>query len=150
MTPKGPGRFIPRADSKFDIRVIDAMLYDLNGGKTPVKSFSGNFADILTTGMHKENSQNTALTLKQALEIMSYDRLPGIDELDTIINNIDNYDNEQKNAIFALARMTMCREQALEGFDEYKLTKKDKSDFSILHQKYMNEFALTKEENHER
>ena len=35
----------------------------------------------------------------------------------------------------------MCRNQKLDGFDEYKLSKAEKSTYSALHQKYVDKFT---------
>ena len=50
----------------------------------------------------------SALTLKDALEILQLDGLPSVDELDEMFGNIDEYEADEKRAFYAIARMVMC------------------------------------------
>ena len=141
MTPNKPGEFIPRSDKDFKEKVINAVLQDLNGENTPVKAFFGDFADIISNDMKKHDIDKPALTLKNALEILQLDSLPSVDELDEMFDNIDEHEADEKRAFYAIARMVMCRNQKLDGFDEYKLSKAEKSTYSALHQKYVDKFT---------
>ena len=141
MTPNKSGEFIPRSDKDFKEKVINAVLQDLNGENTPVKAFFGDFADIISNDMKKQDIDKPALTLKDALEILQLDGLPSVDELDEMFGNIDEYEADEKRAFYAIARMVMCRTQKLDGFDEYKLSKAEKSTYSALHQEYVDKFT---------
>lgn len=79
--------------------------------------------------------------MKDALEILQLDGLPSVDELDEMFGNIDEYEADEKRAFYAIARMVMCRTQKLDGFDEYKLSKAEKSTYSALHQEYVDKFT---------
>ena len=130
-----------RSDKDFKEKVINAVLQDLNGENTPVKAFFGDFADIISNDMKKQDIDKPALTLKDALEILQLDGLPSVDELDEMFGNIDEYEADEKRAFYAIARMVMCRTQKLDGFDEYKLSKAEKSTYSALHQEYVDKFT---------
>ena len=150
MPAKQHGRFISRDDPKFEMKVINAILHDLNGVNTPVKSYFGDFAEILSGGMKKQDVYKTGLTMNQALDILGLEELPTINDLDDMFNNVESYNEKESDAFFTVARMVMCREQKLEGFDEYKLSKSERKKFDEMHQRYLDEFTKDKEAEHER
>ena len=150
MPAKQHGRFISRDDPKFEMKVINAILHDLNGVNTPVKSYFGDFAEILSGGMKKQDVYKTGLTMNQALDILGLEELPTINDLDDMFNNVESYNEKESDAFFTVARMVMCREQKLEGFDEYKLSKSERKKFDEMHQRYLDEFPKDKEAEHER
>lgn len=145
MIPNAPGRFIPRGDPDFECKVINVIINDLNGQNSPVKAIYGEFVDEITYGMSKKQDiQKKALTKKEALKILGLTNIPDVDELEKMFNN--DYDATQKEAFYAVIRMSLCRSMKLKDAHQYKMNKSEKLEYEQLHHTNITKFERMKKE----
>ena len=58
-----------------------------------------------------------------------------------MLEDIDGYSEQKKEALYSIARMVICREQTLEDIKEYKVSKADKQKYMEMHEENVNAFA---------
>lgn len=148
MTPNSPGRFIPRGDPDFEGKVINVIMNDLNGQSSPIKVVYGSFVDKITYGMSKQDIQKTALTKNEALKILGLSNIPDMDQLEKMFNN--DYNDTQKEAFYAVMRMSLCRAIKLKDIQKYKMSKTEKIEYEQLHRANISKFEeMNKEKTSE-
>ena len=81
------------------------------------------------------------MTKKQALSELELESLPDFLEIGKMLEDIDGYSEQKKEALYSLARMVICREQTLEDIKEYKVSKADKQKYMEMHEENVNAFA---------
>ena len=142
MTTKG-SRFISRNSKDFDRKVVNAILNDIDGASAPVKVFYGDIVNDIAGDMTRRAAKENVkiMTKKQALSELELESLPDFLELGKMLEDIDGYSEQKKEALYSLARMVICREQTLEDIKEYKVSKADKQKYIEIHEENVNAFA---------
>lgn len=142
MTTKG-SRFISRNSKDFDRKVVNAILNDIDGASAPVKVFYGDIVNDIAGDMTRRAAKENVkiMTKKQALSELELESLPDFLEIGKMLEDIDGYSEQKKEALYSLARMVICREQTLEDIKEYKVSKADKQKYMEMHEENVNAFA---------
>ncbi len=133
-TQKGKHDFISRKDPNFSIKVINSVLYDLNGKSHPVKRISGKLAEELTHSMMLNNVTN--YSKDRALKKLGLNKFPDLN----ILSEMKDKDlpEDEKEAVYALIRMSICRQISIEEMKDIKITKADEKDYLHMHKLNIN------------
>lgn len=137
-------QFISRSDKEFEKKVIKIMTDDLNSLSAPLKAVYGDFAEILT-----EDMPDTAISKQEALDIFQLEKIPDLQTIGKMIEEKDNYDKRQREALSTIARMAICRPQKVEGIQEYKMTKQEKQNYNEMHNENIKKFSEYRGEKYE-
>lgn len=142
MTTKG-SRFISRNSKDFDRKVVNAILNDIDGASVPVKVFYGDIVNDIAGDMTRRAAKENVkiMTKKQALSELELESLPDFLEIGKMLEDVDGYSEQKKEALYSLTRMVICREQTLEDIKEYKVSKADKQKYMEMHEEKVNAFA---------
>ena len=142
MTTKG-SRFISRNSKDFDRKVVNAILNDIDGASAPVKVFYGDIVNDIAGDMTRRAAKENVkiMTKKQALSELELESLPDFLEIGKMLEDVDGYSEQKKEALYSLTRMVICREQTLEDIKEYKVSKADKQKYMEMHEEKVNAFA---------
>lgn len=132
---KAESRFVPRNDSNFDKKVLSAVLEDLNGYKSPVKAFYGDFADLMT-----QNMTGRAMSKNEALDILNLEGIPDIEECAQLYEESDDFSKKEKTAFQTVLRMSMCRAQKLEDIHDYKQGRGAEEEYREMHEENIKMF----------
>ena len=142
MTTKG-SRFISRNSKDFDRKVVNAILNDIDGASAPVNVFYGDIVNDIAGDMTRRAAKENVkiMTKKQALSELELESLPDFLEIGKMLEDVDGYSEQKKEALYSLTRMVICREQTLEDIKEYKVSKADKQKYMEMHEEKVNAFA---------
>ena len=142
MTTKG-SRFVSRNSKDFDRKVVNAILNDIDGASAPVKVFYGDIVNDIASDMTRRAAKENVkiMTKKQALSELELESLPDFLEIGKMLEDVDGYSEQKKEALYSLARMVICREQTLEDIKEYKVSKADKQKYMEMHEEKVNAFT---------
>lgn len=143
MNPLKKGRFIPKNDPDYERKVLSEILNTMNGKEFPVKVFYGELADVMSKDMTRKSLRESPLMLKkrEALDILNLSDIPSVDEIGKMVNNLEDYGDRERKAIYSLMRMRVCRDYKIEDIQAYKMSKKDKQDYKQMHEQHIKQFA---------
>lgn len=139
----GKSDFISRLDPAFSIKVINAALYDLNGGITPIKRISGGLAEEITYGMTKENILKKPISKRDAIKKLGLKELPDIKTLAELKEK--PLTEEKQLAVYALMRMVICRSMQIEEAKDLKTTKGEREEYLYMHNRLIHEMDQEEE-----
>lgn len=126
------GDFISKLDPDFENKVTDIVMNELKGDITPIKAFYGDFAKDISYGMSQFDIKKQAITKTEAMSILKLTSFPSLDTLSKMKES-DKYSGKEKDALYALIRISLCRQTNLEDYKEFKLTKAEKIAYENMH-----------------
>lgn len=131
---------IYRYDSLFDRKVLDCMINDLNGTKTPVKLFTGIQADFLSADINENYKGLTSSSATELLEVKNINKLSPKD-IDNLLNEINEFPADKQRAVYIAMRKRACQDLKFEEINKYKLTKQEKELYKNMHQNNIEMFV---------
>ena len=143
MNPLKKGRFIPKNDPNYERKVLNEILNTMNGKEFPVKVFYGELADVMSQDMTRKSLRESTLMFKknEALGVLGLSNIPSVDKIGEMVNHLDDYNDDEKKAIYAIMRMRVCRDYKIEDIQAYKMSKQEKLEYKQMHEQYIKQFA---------
>lgn len=145
-TQKGRGRFISRMDMQFDMKVLDAILDDLDGGKAPVKPFYGEYAKELTRDITMASIKKKAPGMKEAVRQLGMETIPSMMDIMISMNPDDYQKTEMETAFYTVLRGAACRETVLDDLREYRMSQQNWKTYNEMHKKNLEEIKGDRKE----
>ena len=141
MSPQHECVYLRKTDTRFEQKLIDTVMNELNGKELPVKAFYGNAAEIVSKDIKREFLPKCLMSKKEAMEILNIKNITDINNI-----NIQDITAKQQEAMDVLIRMTMCRKQQMEEFHEFKLSKEEKHQYLKMHMNNMQKIQIINKE----
>lgn len=143
MNPLKKGRFIPKNDPNYERKVLNEILNTMNGKEFLVKVFYGELADVMSQDMTRKSLRESTLMFKknEALGVLGLSNIPSVDKIGEMVNHLDDYNDDEKKAIYAIMRMRVCRDYKIEDIQAYKMSKQEKLEYKQMHEQYIKQFA---------
>lgn len=139
MRTNEKSEFISKMDKNFEFIIQDIVINEFRGDETPVKAFFGDFAKDISFGMSQTDIKKNAMTRNEAMQQLGLEKFPTMEWL-AKKKDKNELTGKNKEALYALIRMNLCRTTELAGYDEYKMSKNEKAEYKNMHNRNIDAF----------